>query len=127
MIRYFLFLKRRRPPISTRTDPLFPYTSLFRSFGGQQRSWYNQSSVQCSFFNLAKIAASGRLGLIVELPHDREGWARAVVSPAGMPLADHITIKETGVMLAVRVVVGCEILKALDHLDRKSTRLKSSH
>src|SRR3546814_13982618 len=30
--------------------------------GVQQRSWYNQSSVQCSFFNLAKIAASGRLG-----------------------------------------------------------------
>src|SRR3546814_14238698 len=23
----------RRPPISTRTDPLFPYTTLFRSFG----------------------------------------------------------------------------------------------
>src|SRR3546814_7273727 len=42
----------RRPPRSTRTDTLFPYTTLFRS------------SVQCSFFNLAKIAASGRLGLI---------------------------------------------------------------
>src|SRR3546814_4672000 len=24
----------RRPPISTRTDTLFPYTTLFRSFGG---------------------------------------------------------------------------------------------
>src|SRR3546814_1862983 len=28
---FFLFLMRRRPPISTRTDTLFPYTSLFRS------------------------------------------------------------------------------------------------
>src|SRR3546814_16016371 len=27
----FLFLMRRRPPRSTRTDTLFPYTTLFRS------------------------------------------------------------------------------------------------
>src|SRR3546814_13501260 len=27
----FLFVKIRRPPISTRTDTLFPYTTLFRS------------------------------------------------------------------------------------------------
>src|SRR3546814_11675605 len=61
--------------------------------------------------------------VIVELPHDREGWARAVVSPAGMPLADHIAIKETGVMLAVRIVVGGEILKALDHLENVVLRI----
>src|SRR3546814_13665480 len=28
---YFFFLKIRRPPRSTRTDTLFPYTTLFRS------------------------------------------------------------------------------------------------
>src|SRR3546814_19763838 len=28
----FCFLMIRRPPISTRTDTLFPYTTLFRSF-----------------------------------------------------------------------------------------------
>src|SRR3546814_12891212 len=28
----FFFLMIRRPPISTRTDPLFPYTTLFRSW-----------------------------------------------------------------------------------------------
>src|SRR3546814_12579071 len=27
----FFFLMHRRPPISTRTDTLFPYTTLFRS------------------------------------------------------------------------------------------------
>src|SRR3546814_3174902 len=36
---YFVFLMIRRPPRSTRTDTLFPYTTLFRSgraagFGG---------------------------------------------------------------------------------------------
>src|SRR3546814_11460116 len=29
----FCFLRIRRPPRSTRTDTLFPYTTLFRSFG----------------------------------------------------------------------------------------------
>src|SRR3546814_14019712 len=31
-IRFF-FLMIRRPPRSTRTDTLFPYTTLFRSYG----------------------------------------------------------------------------------------------
>src|SRR3546814_1541400 len=31
IIVYFLFLMIRRPPRSTRTDTLFPYTTLFRS------------------------------------------------------------------------------------------------
>src|SRR3546814_10288993 len=30
-LRYFFFLMIRRPPRSTRTDTLFPYTTLFRS------------------------------------------------------------------------------------------------
>src|SRR3546814_13190831 len=39
----FFFLMRRRPPRSTRTDTLFPYTTLFRSVGvgvlGDVSSW----------------------------------------------------------------------------------------
>src|SRR3546814_15037337 len=31
MMYFFFFLMIRRPPISTRTDTLFPYTTLFRS------------------------------------------------------------------------------------------------
>src|SRR3546814_21161335 len=33
MYCYLVFLMIRRPPISTRTDTLFPYTTLFRSLG----------------------------------------------------------------------------------------------
>src|SRR3546814_15370317 len=33
----FFFLMLRRPPRSTRTDTLFPYTTLFRSPGDQAR------------------------------------------------------------------------------------------
>src|SRR3546814_12947381 len=32
---YFFFLMIRRPPRSTRTDTLFPYTTLFRSLAGE--------------------------------------------------------------------------------------------
>src|SRR3546814_18610124 len=31
LLTFFFFLMIRRPPRSTRTDPLFPYTTLFRS------------------------------------------------------------------------------------------------
>src|SRR3546814_14803370 len=31
LLCFLFFLMRRRPPISTRTDTLFPYTTLFRS------------------------------------------------------------------------------------------------
>src|SRR3546814_5220622 len=34
---FFFFLMIRRPPRSTRTDPLFPYTTLFRSLGKRKR------------------------------------------------------------------------------------------
>src|SRR3546814_15329594 len=37
MCGYFFFLMLRRPPRSTPTDTLFPYTTLFRSFGGELR------------------------------------------------------------------------------------------
>src|SRR3546814_9735296 len=35
---FFFFLMIRRPPRSTRTDTLFPYTTLFRSINGVEPS-----------------------------------------------------------------------------------------
>src|SRR3546814_16663039 len=36
---FFFFLMIRRPPRSTRTDTLFPYTTLFRSGWPRSRDW----------------------------------------------------------------------------------------
>src|SRR3546814_19521131 len=36
LVSYVLFLILRRPPDSTRTDPLFPYTTLFRFLGSDR-------------------------------------------------------------------------------------------
>src|SRR3546814_1413968 len=36
---FVFFLMIRRPPRSTRTDTLFPYTTLFRSYRGQHQGY----------------------------------------------------------------------------------------
>src|SRR3546814_10580050 len=43
--KFFFFLMIRRPPRSTRTDTLFPYTTLFRSC---RRSSSAEAAVQCA-------------------------------------------------------------------------------
>src|SRR3546814_16174415 len=47
----------RRPPRSTRTDTLFPYTTLFRSWRAHQCRWRAASSRLCQ-----RAAQSGRAG-----------------------------------------------------------------
>src|SRR3546814_7204745 len=56
----FFFLMIRRPPRSTRTDTLFPYTTLFRSSYG--------------------IGVSRLMGAIIEANHDANGiiWPESV-------------------------------------------------
>src|SRR3546814_2434230 len=39
IIMLFFFLMIRRPPRSTRTDTLFPYTTLFRSHFHAEKGW----------------------------------------------------------------------------------------
>src|SRR3546814_11887228 len=36
IVLFFFFLRIRRPPTSTRTDSLLPYTTLFRSLGDER-------------------------------------------------------------------------------------------
>src|SRR3546814_16744795 len=55
---YFFFLMIRRPPRSTRTDTLFPYTTLFRS-GYEPRMERNEHGTIARVF----VSAVGRTGL----------------------------------------------------------------
>src|SRR3546814_4008723 len=58
----------RRPPISTRTDPLFPYTTLFRSTSARARVVvYNterlsEDDLPDSILDFTDPECSGRLG-----------------------------------------------------------------
>src|SRR3546814_12382037 len=93
------FLMIRRPPRSTRTDTLFPYTTLFRS----QR-------LQADLGEVAVAGASGQ---------GREGGQDVVLADLGERLAPGFDPS---------LYDGRETLDVdLDGLDRKSTRLNSSH
>src|SRR3546814_9030846 len=45
---FIVFLMIRRPPRSTRTDTLFPYTTLFRSSGRKAVHWSGGSNLRPS-------------------------------------------------------------------------------
>src|SRR3546814_20539702 len=60
---YFFFLMIRRPPRSTRTDTLFPYTTLFRSVEQRCRQRLLLSAHQ----GVHPPAALGGLHLVLEV------------------------------------------------------------
>src|SRR3546814_16979682 len=97
---------RRRPPRSTRTDTLFPYTTLFRS--------------KARVFELGyKMIAEAKARYATTKPEDRnlidDIMAAHIETPDVMPASDLI-VSLTGPYVA-----------GLDTVDRKSTRLNSSH
>src|SRR3546814_13694382 len=55
------FLMLRRPPLSTRTDTLFPYTTLFRSFGPDRHLSARFPVYACGNYRL-NAAAFGSIG-----------------------------------------------------------------
>src|SRR3546814_3488320 len=61
---FFFFLMIRRPPRSTRTDTLFPYTTLFRSALDQGR-----------------LQHPGLLGQMVDVPSDRLALPKVATHP----------------------------------------------
>src|SRR3546814_12344697 len=57
---FFFFLMIRRPPRSKRTDKLFPYTTLFRSFGGLvdqdfRRASGDRAAIPCAVLRPRRI------------------------------------------------------------------------
>src|SRR3546814_14655682 len=112
----------RRPPISTRTDTLFPYTTLFRSIGSCMSQAFQEAIGQ-------RIdPVSGKI--LGRLPD---------VSQGGSDLRTTLSIdQQRGLAVPVlhRAAQGSKDLRqqgkppnaltAVD-LDRKSTRLNSSH
>src|SRR3546814_11226070 len=75
MLLYLFFLMIRRPPRSTRTDTLFPYTTLFRSTRGfciniEKREMLNLASNSKSS-NAAKMRFCPRICAAATVPPDR--------------------------------------------------------
>src|SRR3546814_12031300 len=75
----FFFLMIRRPPISTRTDTLFPYTTLFRSQGGAGRGARREGGGT----SRREHAAPSGHGPGGGGASDRDGRGRSALSGAG--------------------------------------------
>src|SRR3546814_15621130 len=95
----FVFLMIMRPPRSTRTATLFPYTTLFRSCPGMNVEYAHPGGPQSSFHRSKLLDDVDAIAILLHHPDDA---ARLALDPA-----------QPG-DLAVE-------------LDRKSTRLNSSH
>src|SRR3546814_18331527 len=97
---FFFFLMIRRPPRSTRTDTLFPYTTLFRSLVLGERH-----------LSIGTVDRTGR------------GKHQVLYAMMTAPFQD---MQETS---DITGYVDMRILRCVAYacLDRKSTRLNSSH
>src|SRR3546814_8404604 len=121
----------RRPPRSTRTDTLFPYTTLFRSPG--RGAWATVAGRQVVIGNAALLEARGIAPgtLDAAAAHAREqGQTAVLVAVDGKPvgaiaIADAV---KTGTLDALPALhsAGLRVLMVSGE-DRKSTRLNSSH
>src|SRR3546814_8402606 len=134
-LTFCLCLMIRRPPRSTRTDTLFPYTTLFRS---------NPSTMQVGlrgdgrvfFYNGAVDIGQGSNTIFVQILADALGVAMDRIDyvmgdtdrtrDAGKTSASRKTfVSGKAVELAGRDLRGQTL--RLANADRKSTRLTSSH
>src|SRR3546814_11661559 len=105
-VRYIFFLMIRRPPRSTLTDTLFPYTTLFRS----HLDLAAEGPAEYLELHVAEAGAGGRCGA------DRAVVFHKQVAAVGLADLGHVAL------------VGADLGERLQLLrDRKSTRLNSSH
>src|SRR3546814_19659927 len=82
---YFLFLMIRRPPRSTRTDTLFPYTTLFRS------------AFQWSPYLTALVEIFAQFGLKLEAqPKEKMDWAVREAVLKEDPIASQLNLRLAG-------------------------------
>src|SRR3546814_19779629 len=114
---YFFFFMIRRPPSSTLTDTLFPYTTLFRS-SWDSRLHRHESRAQDADRVAAHRGADlvvGEAGVDQRLRHLRQ--MRGVEAHR----------RRAVIVAAERDMVDADEVADMLHRDRKSTRLNSSH
>src|SRR3546814_2839827 len=131
----------RRPPRSTRTDTLFPYTTLFRSRGLRRTIDHGETAKDQD--REQEVGDRPRGDDQRPLPHRLRGKAARAFGvgqrlPCGVRLADRVAVARELDIAAQRqpadfpqraALVGpAQYLAAkADRKDRKSTSLNSSH
>src|SRR3546814_15281652 len=102
----------RRPPRSTRTDTLFPYTTLFRSI-------LENAGAKAVFVSTPKLART----LLPAVVQSSECRTVIGFEPLRIGQQSDVTLYDLD-----RLVADCPAdVAAAEQRDRKSTRLNSSH
>src|SRR3546814_10965798 len=118
---YFFFLCLLRPPVSTRTDTLFPYTTLFRSFVATALSFLVRDIL---WLRLLATLSYSLFCIVAVTMADGPVWHLVLwyltfitinLGHAAYLLYERTLVKLTAAERRVR------------DIDRKSTRLNSSH
>src|SRR3546814_4511291 len=106
------YLTIRRPPESTRTDPLFPYTTLFRSIGaGKFGSMYLAQAIRTTGIHVLGIA---------DLDIDK---ARAALARVGWP-EDQYSAHS---FAAARKHGGTFLTRSEEHTSELQSLMRSSY
>src|SRR3546814_17701522 len=116
----------RRPPISTRTDTLFPYTTLFRSESVLDEIGRRLENFASDEFGQGSCVdrLDGPRFLIVPATPLSLGALRAQERALHVALAEPIVGDPNG-RLSIRIAAA--LITRDESVDRKSTRLNSSH
>src|SRR3546814_10742082 len=126
----------RRPPRSTRTDTLFPYTTLFRSFeypgmvtviGPQELQTLQPSSPDDILRFVPNVEFLGGPRRTGEVPSIRGFSGPDVIILFDGARQNYNSGHDGQFFIDPRVLKQVEVLRGSAFSDRKSTRLNSSH
>src|SRR3546814_13795827 len=114
----------RRPPRTTRTDTLFPYTTLFRSVAKIGMHRIGEIHRRRTARKLDQLPLRGE-GEHLSLEHGEPGVLQQFLRTCRM-IEDFQQVLKPGVVVALGV--GALLVSPMGgQPDRKSTRLNSSH
>src|SRR3546814_1479286 len=111
----------RRPPRSTRTDTLFPYTTLFRSAPDTQPVVVDPPSQSAGNIDLSRLQSPQDIKRVLTVTESRAGGFHAETR-------GRISHEETWALAGDLGMTADDLLRRRQgQADRKSTRLNSSH
>src|SRR3546814_8444900 len=113
---FFFFLMVPRPPRSTRTDTLFPYTTLFRSGAGQAAESYGGINL---------IAEQTLAGLVGTAATGRRQVAAVPTRPARVRSEEHTS--ELQSLMRISYAVFCLKKKKKHHTSKQPTNTKCTN
>src|SRR3546814_4636475 len=123
LVCFMFFLMIRRPPRSTRTDTLFPYTTLFRSCDPRPR---RTTAHRCRKSDHPRETCGPRTGARRRAAGGERGADRMADAAARALDQAFLDLPREAIQLTMRVNQKYFALTEAS-TDRKSTRLNSSH